>query len=180
VTRDVAGGRETPLPEWNNFGTTWIRGLKMAVIQLLYILPIYVLFCPLFVAVTAANGGSPEGELTSAAAAILGCGVLLLLLLGLALAPVIMAASARFAVTDRFSEALPGPTLAMLRGHWQPWLIAILYLLGAGVVITVASACSFGLLAIPISFYVQLVAAHWYAQAYRASAGTYSLPPTMV
>jgi hypothetical protein len=134
----------------------------------------------LFAVVTAANGGSPEGELTGAAAGLLGCGVLVIMLLGLALAPLIMAASARFAVTDRLSEALPGPTLTMLRGNWQPWLMVILYLIGTAVLVGVVSACSFGILAIPLSFYIQLVSAHWYAQAYRASAGSYALPASMV
>ncbi len=180
VTRDVAGGRETPLPEWNNFGNTWVRGLKMTVIQLLYTLPIYVLSCPLFIAVAAAGANSPDGELTAAATLLLGCGTLVLMLIGLALAPIIIAASSRFAVTDRFGEALPGPTLAMLRGNWRPWIMAFLFVIAASLLVGVVSACSFGLLAIPLVFYVQLVFANWYAQAYRASSTNYVMPSSMV
>lgn len=180
VTRDVANGRETPLPEWNNFGTTWVRGLKIVAIQFLYSLPLYVLLCPLYIAVIASTANSPDGEPSGAALGLLGCGGLLIVLLGIALAPIIMAASARFSVSDRFGDALPGPTLAMMRGNWRPWIMAILYLVAASLAVGLVSACSFGLLAIPLVFYIQVVTAHWYAQAYRASAGSYGLSSSMV
>lgn len=180
VTRDVSNGRETPLPEWNNFGATWVRGLKMFAVQLLYSLPLYVVLFPLLFSVAASAANSPDGQLSGSGVTLLGCGGLLLCLAALALAPIIFAASSRFAVTDRFSEAMPGPTLAMLRGHWRPWILAMLFLLGASLVIGVVSACTFGLLAIPLTFYIQLAAAHWFGQAFRESAGSYALPRSMV
>jgi len=180
VTRELAGGRETPLPEWNNFGNLFVRGFKMIVVQLLYALPLLVLACPIVAFAAIASANDPNGELTGTAAAVFGCGILLIMLLSLLIAPISVAASTRFAVTDRFAEALPGPTLAMLRGRWRPWLMAIVFLIGASIVFGLASACTFGLLGIVLSFYIQLIAAFWYAQAYRETAGSYAMRSSMV
>lgn len=183
VMRNVAQGRETPLPEWDNFGDKFVRGLLIAVIQFLWSLPLFVVMCPMYI-VMFASAANNNGELSGGAAALVGLLGLLVAVAALVLAPLMYVAHVRYAVTNNFSEAMPGPVLAQLRNNMRPWLTLLGYVIVIGLVFGVIGACTFGigaLLIIPLAFYMQLVYAHWSGQAYRLSSGNSSFaPPSMV
>src|SRR5436190_419396 len=44
ITRRVINDDPTPLPDWSNFGDLLIKGLKVFVVILIYILPILVIY----------------------------------------------------------------------------------------------------------------------------------------
>jgi hypothetical protein len=179
VLRNVYNGRETPLPEWSDLGNNFIRGLIGAVIGFLWALPVLLLSCPLYAVLLSSAANSPTGEPTGGAAAVVGCLGLLVGIVALLIVPMQLVAIARYAVTNNFSEALPGPVLRELRGNVKPWLIVLLGIVGFAVVAGVLAACTFGLgyfLILPLVFYIQLVAAHWYAQAHRESTGGITAP----
>ena len=182
VTRNVNNGRETPLPEWNDFGGQFVRGLLAVIIQFLWALPLMVLACPLmFIAIASTN---PEtGDLNTGGGIALACLPILFIVGALVLAPFIMAANTRFAITNQFSEAMPGPVLREVRGNLRPWFTILAVSIGFGLVAAALNICTFGLgslLFIPLSFYMQLVVAHWYAQAHRQSTAGFTTPPSMV
>lgn len=182
VTRNANNGQETPLPEWNDFGNQFIRGLLAVIIQFLWTLPLALLACPLLIPMISAIN-SESGELGPGMTTIAACVPILILVGALVLTPFIMAATTRFAITNQFSEAMPGPVLREVRGNLRPWLIILAAGIGFGLFAVVLYVCTFGLgaiLFIPLSFYMQLVVAHWYAQAHRQSTGGVPTPPSMV
>lgn len=180
----VYQGRETPLPEWNDLGNQFVRGLLGVVIQFLWSLPILIVACPLYaVAIGIAASTSSGDEMSSVGGLLVICAGLLVLVGSLVLAPLIMVAYTRFAVSNNFAEALPGPVLREIRGHFRPWFIIIGLAIAFGFVAAILGACTLGfgaLLFIPLAFYMQLVAAHLFAQAHREAQGAVVGPPSMV
>lgn len=182
VTRNVNNERETPLPEWNEFGSQFIRGLLAAIIQFIWSLPLLVLLCPLMIPIISA-ANSESGDPSGGAALVAICVPILLLVGVVVLTPFIMAATTRFAITNQFSEAMPGPVIREVRSNFKPWYIIVAASIGIGLVAAAFSFCTLGfgsILFIPLSFYMQLVVAHWYAQAHRQSTGGAPIPPSMV
>ncbi|HEY0607916.1 MAG TPA: DUF4013 domain-containing protein [Herpetosiphonaceae bacterium] len=182
VTRNVNNGQETPLPEWNDFGGQFIRGLLAVIIQLIWSLPLLVLVCP-FAFVLAGSVDADTGQLSGVGSAAVFCGPILLMIVALVLAPFIMAANTRFAITNQFSEAMPGPVIREVRSNMRPWFTILAVAIGIGILAVVLNFCTLGfgsILFIPLSFYMQLVVAHWYAQAHRQSTGGVPTPPSMV
>lgn len=182
VTRNVHNGQETPLPEWNDFGGQFIRGLLAVVIQLIWSLPLLVLVCP-FIFTIIGSVDADTGQLTSTGGAAIACLPILIIVGALVLAPFIMAANTRFAITNQFSEAMPGPVIREVRSNLRPWFTILAVAIGFGILAAALNFCTFGigsLLFIPLSFYMQLVVAHWYAQAHRQSGGGVPMPPSMV
>ncbi len=108
---------------------------------------------------------------------------LLVLLASLVLVPIMFVAISRYAVTNNFRAALPGPVFQQLRSNLGAWIMIMVALVGVGLVAGLLAVCTFGIgavLIIPFVFYLQLVQGHWLAQAYRLSVGNQSLPPSMV
>ncbi len=184
VLRNVSQGRETPLPEWNNLGEQFVRGLLGTIVQFLWSMPIMILGCPLFFIATLTAAQTSNGDEPGALAGVaFGCVGLLMALGALALAPFTMAAYTRYAITNQFSEALPGPVLREVRSSFRPWLLILLAAIAFGIVAALLAVCTFGvgyLLLFPLIFYMQLVTAHWFAQAHRESTGGLAAPPSMV
>ncbi|HEY0735001.1 MAG TPA: DUF4013 domain-containing protein [Herpetosiphonaceae bacterium] len=182
VTRNVNNGQETPLPEWNDFGGQFIRGLLAVIIQFIWSLPLLVLVCP-FAFILAGSVDADTGQLSGVGSAAVACGPILLMVVGLVLAPFIMAANTRFAITNQFSEAMPGPVIREVRSNMRPWFTILAVVIGIGILAVALNFCTLGfgsILFIPLSFYMQLVVAHWYAQAHRQSTGGVPTPPSMV
>lgn len=182
VTRNVNNGQETPLPEWNDFGGQFIRGLLAVIIQFIWSLPLLVLVCP-FIFTIIGSIDVETNQLTGAGGAAIACLPILIIVGALVLSPFIMAANTRFAITNQFSEAMPGPVIREVRGNLRPWFTILAVAIGFGILAAALSFCTFGLgslLLIPLSFYMQLVVAHWYAQAHRQSGGGVPTPPSMV
>lgn len=182
VTRNVNNGQETPLPEWNDFGGQFIRGLLAVIIQFIWSLPMIVLICP-FIFMTIGSIDAETGQLSGAGGAAIACMPILIIIGALVLAPFIMAANTRFAITNQFSEAMPGPVIREVRSNLRPWLTILAAGFGIGILVVALNFCTFGfgaILLIPLMFYMQLVAAHWYAQAHRQSTGGLPTPPSMV
>lgn len=185
--RNVYHERETPLPSWNELGTLFVRGLLAVVVQLLWSLPLLVLLCPAFallVATGAASGNEDPGALFALANV---CAWGMYVVLALALMPFTLTAQTRYAVTNTISDALPGPVWAEVRGNLGTWLKLIGLVVLSSLAITVVALpvilITFGLgffLLIPLQFYIQLVVAHWQAQAHRASVGPSTRPSYMV
>ncbi len=188
VVRNVYGGREVPLPEWDRFGDKFVRGLIAVVIQFLWALPLFVLLCPFYAVLFATLPASPEAQDPNVATVLgIACLGLLMGIISLLLTPFIMVAQVRYAVTNSFGEALPVPVWQELRRNIRPWLLIMLFFFVVGIVMAlivgVVIVCTFGLggvLVIPFAFYMQLVAAYLYAQAHREAAGASTLPPSMV
>lgn len=183
--RNVYHGRETPLPDYNDIGGLFVRGLMVVLIQLLWILPLLVLLCPAFALVGIAGAASDEPGALFALMNVCVWG--LYIVAALLITPLLQAAIARYAVSNNFNDALPGPVIAEVRGNPRPWIMVVLFSLALAVIVAIVAVpvvlltLGFGgLLLLPVQVYIQLATAHWLAQAHRASTGSYTATSSMV
>lgn len=184
--RNIYHGRETPLPTWDELGTLFVRGLLTVLVQLVWMLPIFVLLCPAFVLVSlaaAASGEEPGALFAVANICIWG----LYMVVSLALIPLILVAQARYAVSNDFSDAMPGPVFGEIRRNLGAWITVMGYVLLMGLLMSIIAVpvvlLTLGLgvfLIWPAQFYIQLAMSYWSAHAHRASVEATTLPPSMV
>lgn len=182
--RNVYQGRETPLPSWDELGTLFVRGLMVVIIQVLWALPLLVLLCPAIGLIVLAGSNEDPGALFALANV---CIWSLYSIVALALVPLTLTAQARYAVSNNFSDALPGPVFAEVRRNLGAWLkvVGFVLLIGLllGVIAVPLTLLTFGLgvfLLLPLQFYIQLATAYWQGEAHRESVGPAMLPPSMV
>ncbi|HDN79312.1 MAG: hypothetical protein DRI61_10685 [Chloroflexi bacterium] len=169
VFRNVAEGQERPLPEWDDWGGYFMKGLMFAIGVLIYALPIIVLF----IAVTAlgAMTGAKQGEgaLSNIASFCILCSLFLAGLYSLALAiwtPGVMifyALSGEFGAMFRFGEIFN-----FISTNIGNYLIALVLWFVANFI------ASFGVILCAVgvaftSFWAYLVGAHLYGQVWRLS-----------
>ncbi|WP_448541089.1 DUF4013 domain-containing protein [Roseiflexus sp.] len=188
VAQNVARGNPRPLPAWGEFGDFLGRGFFALVIQIVYLLPLIVLY-GVFVFLTVA-GAAAAGD-SEAGAGVVG-------LLGLCLIPLILiaalvcgfaslAAIMRYLATDSLGEAFKfGEVIATLRNHIGSFLMILVVGILAGL------AAGLGVIARGIgflftAFYAQCVIGHAIGQAMQrifppqqpvyAAPGYYGPPP---
>ncbi len=183
VAQNVAQGNPQPLPEWNDFGDHFMRGLYAVVITIVYLIP-YFIIVGLFSCITGVLGGASNGsDSASAATGLLSCLFvpiyLIVLFASLLLA---YAAMARYAATNTLSEAFKfGEIFAMVRNRPGPWLMLLLVGLLAGIVGGLGIiACGIGV--IFTAFYAYLVMGHALGQTMvqqgMMGSSSFSAPPS--
>ncbi|MBE0477267.1 MAG: DUF4013 domain-containing protein, partial [Coriobacteriia bacterium] len=134
----VAGGRESPLPEWNGFGRYWVRGFLLSIAMAIYLLPALILFGLGFIPlIVAAVSGAPEDAATFAGVG----GICLFSLLGfvwaVAVSILVYAAVVNYALRESFGSLFAvGEILQRVRsgGYLQAWLMTLLIWFAAGAV----------------------------------------------
>jgi hypothetical protein len=179
VTRRVIQGDLAPLPEWEDIGDKLIKGLFVAIIQLVYILPILLLSCIMSVPMmflgdpSMGEGGGGMGGLVVILSTCLSC---LSSLYGLFVGLVLPAAIAHYAVKGELAAAFRfNDILSLVRKNIGVYLFVLLIIcvvtLLAGLV--GGLACGVGL--IVTVFYAMLVSAYAYGQAYREASANIGL-----
>lgn len=159
VTRQVAGGSDLPLPEWDDFGGLFLDGLKLFGVTFIWSLPATLL--------GAITGRGGEASLAG------GC---LSSLVSLAVGFFLPAAIARVATTGSFSAGLDiGTVVALVRRNVGDYLLVFVVIIAASIVgvLGLVALCVGILFTIP---YAYLVTSHVYGQAYYRSQGGPVLP----
>lgn len=166
VARNVKDGMDVPLPEWDNLGGFFKDGLSIAVVGLVYSLPMIVLMIVGIVLV--ALGGATEMDAIMATGgvllALLGCVVAIYSVALIAIGPAIYIQYLKhesIGACLRFSEVLN-----ITRNNIGDILIAVLVMLGISFVTSIANVipCLGALLSIAATPYILCVTAHLYGQ----------------
>ena len=168
--KNVAEGKERPLPEWDEWGDDWVKGLMVTLAGFIYAIPLIAL--SIIGGVVNSLGYELDAEgFASACAAGVGC---LSALWGLAIAVVLPAATARYAMEDDFGTFFKfGEIFRFIGDNLGNYVIAILIALvaqivaGLGVILCVVGV-------VFTSFWASLVSAQLLGQvvAEGVPAGT--------
>ncbi len=167
-TKRVSEGRELPLPEWDNLGGYFMKGLMTFVAGFVYSLPALLIYCcafilPPMIASAGATGqrGGNGGPLEAVAGLLFICGICLILIYLLALLLFLPALLVRYALTDQFSAFFQfGPAWQLIQTNVGGYVMAVLvYVIAAMIAGIVGSiACFIG--AAFTGFWASLVAAY--------------------
>ncbi|MEA3408147.1 MAG: DUF4013 domain-containing protein [Chloroflexota bacterium] len=164
ILRRVSRGEDLPLPEWDDWGGDWMRGLMIAVASLIYAFPILILvgLSSLFGAI---GGYEASGQAISGIAGLcVAATSCLSALWGLAIAVVFPAAMINYANVEEFASFFRfGEIFRFIGDNLEDYIVAILLLIVAGIV------SSFGVIACGIgvfftSFWGTLVGVHLLGQ----------------
>jgi len=163
-----ADGMDTPLPEWDDFGGKFIKGLMLIIIVLVYTIPIWLVACVLGGGLAMA-GAAESDALASMVGLISACANCLYLVWIIVVWIVMPAAGIRYAVTGEFMSAFQlGEIFSFIRANLANYVVAIII---AAVASFIASfgwiACLVGVLF--TNFWGYLVTAHVLGQVQRES-----------
>jgi hypothetical protein len=141
VLRNVAEGRAKPLPEWDQWGDDFMKGLLVVVAGFIYSLPIVLV--NIITAILGAIAGSADSQgaqgVVALCTTVLSC---LSALWGLAVGIVIPAAVAKFAMEGEFGSFFKfSEIFQWIRDNLKNYIIALL------VIIVARILASFGIIA---------------------------------
>jgi hypothetical protein len=157
---------DVPLPEWDDFGGKFMKGLMVFVILLVYSIPAIVVWCCSFGLLPLVGDNDTLGTLLSLASTCAGC---LVFIWAIVVAVVWPAGVIRYAVTEEFMSAFQfGELFSFISANIANYLVAIVlwmvasFVAGFGVI-----ACFVGVFF--TSFWSWLVMAHLLGQVQRHS-----------
>lgn len=163
--RNVAQGRDLPLPEWGeDFGGKLIKGIVIFVIFLIYSIPILLIYGCLAVLGAAAGDQEDAQSLVALLSLPLVC---ILFIYGLLLGIFSPAIFIQYATTGQLSSAFAfGRLFQLIGGNLGNYILAIVLGWVAGFI------AFFGIIACFVGvfftfFWAQLVTAHLYGQVAR-------------
>jgi len=173
VTRRVINRDPETLPDWSAFGDYLVKGLKIFVIGLVYALPIMLLSMCVNLPLSFFQDSSNETTVSMLVAAsfFINC---IVALFGFALAFVLPAALAKFAVTDELGAAFRfGEVFGLLRAAPGAYLLALLGAIVASIVASLGLIlCFIGVIFTLAWAYV--IQSHLWGQAYSEATAKQS------
>lgn len=173
VARVARGHQE--LPEWDEFGSKWVRGFLVMVGGFIYSLPLLLLglivLAPTIV-IAAVSDSDAAGVVLALAAVFFG---VVALVYGIILSIFYFAALTHYAIRGNFGALFEvGEIWRRVRGngsYWMAWIFAIAISFGGSIASALLTLTGIGVLLIPAVAYLQLMmTAHlfgqWAAEAY--------------
>lgn len=157
IAKNVARGNPQPLPAWDEFGDMLARGFFAWVIQIVYLLPVMLIYFLVAVLTAGAAALTTEADGSGGAGALIGlCLFPLVFIAAILCGMAALAAVMRFVASDSFGEAFKfGEVIASLRANIGAFLmIFVVGLLASFVGSLGFIACGIGLLfTLPYSQY---------------------------
>lgn len=153
ATQNIRQGREVPLPEWDDWGGDFVKGLLFVIAAIIWALPAII------VMVLGAVFASAMDE--EACLWIAYCPGVLWLLLVAVISPALWLQFAKDGDFGAFFRL--GALWAIIRDHLSDYLVAFLLSIVASVVASVVGSVACGIGIIFTAFWAYLVQAHLYA-----------------
>jgi hypothetical protein len=168
LVRNVARGEQYPLPEWDDLGEYFGEGLKLALVAIIYVLPIIVVLIALGVPAALMSGTDSEVA-RNFGGGLMGCAWCLMIPFSFLLAAILPVAYLRTVMTGRIGAAFEfGEIFDFIRSNFTNYLLAIV----VHIVAQFASQLGIMLLCVGIiftAFWSIVVSGHAFGQAYRLS-----------
>lgn len=168
VLKRAADGMDIPLPEWDDFGGKFMKGLMVFIIALVYMIPIWLVLCLTWglVFVAAAADVDALADMTGLCTTCLYCVVPIWMIVVWVVMP---AAIIKYAATGELMSAFRfGELFSFISANIANYIVAIIL---AGVAAFIASfgtiACFVGVLF--TMFWAYLVMGHLLGQVQRES-----------
>jgi hypothetical protein len=177
MLRNVQQGDPRPLPEWEDFGGKFMKGLMVGIANLIYALPIILLAC--LVGIIPAVAGGSGGDADTLGAAIGGLSILLFCcigLYGLILSFVAPAILINFSREGTFGSCFQFSAISQIitqntQTYLTAWGIGILISLGVGIILGLVGwiPCIGWLASLAATTYIMVVWAHLFGQVSSAN-----------
>lgn len=160
--KNTAEGRELPLPEWDNFGGKFMKGLIAGIAGFLYALPIMVVMGIVFGLVAVVTGAvSDEDTAAAVATACSGIGYCLMFVYMILLMLILPAATVRYALTEQFGAFFRfGEIWAFIKANIGGYIVALLIALVAGLIAGIVGSIACGIGTLFTSVWAMLVGAN--------------------
>lgn len=158
--KKVSEGQDLPLPEWDDWGGDFIKGLLMFLATMIYTIPIWLLQGVMAIAMAIAANAGPGGG-GEAVAGLCATGVTCLTVIyGLAMAVWVPAATMQYVKDGSFGAFFKfGDIWALITKKVGDYLIAWLVYLLAGIVASVVGGIACGIGVLFTTFWCYLVTA---------------------
>jgi len=171
IIRNVKAGDPNPLPRWDALGTFFMDGLMVWLASLVYALPLILFMCVIgFIWIPPIVAGEDAAPVLAGLSGVVTAGVSCLIgLYGLLLALVTPVIQIRYAEAGEIGACLRfGKVFGMAFSQIGPVIISqLLVWVAGGIVGSILGSVTFGLLALPVAFWTQALAAHLYGQIAR-------------
>lgn len=161
ISRRVKAGDPTPLPDWSDFGGLLGKGFQLAIAGIVYQIPTIIFVCVIsFIWVLPTLGGNSE-DAAAALAGVAGivaiCCSCVIILYAIAAAVVYWGGYVRYIDTPELGTFFAfGENFQLVRDNMGDFGQALLFIIGAGVIVSVVSSITAGiasLVAQPFSMY---------------------------
>jgi len=165
--KNVMDGVPSPLPEWDNLGEKFTKGLVLALILFIYQIPNLLLQCVRFGAMMALAEADPEAA-ENATLIIQSCQGCFSLVWGLLVAAISPAVFIKYTLTEEFMAGFRfGELFDLITADLGNYVIAVLLTWLAGIV-SLVGLCGLCIGVFFTGFWSRLVQAHLYGQLYRS------------
>lgn len=169
AVKNVMDGVPSPLPEWDNLGEKFVKGLMLALLLLIYQIPNVLLQCvPSGAAIALAQAADPETA-ENVMLVINSCQGCFSIVWGLLVAAITPAVFIKYALTEDFMIGFRfGELFDVIKADVGSYIIAILLTWVAGIVAFIVGLIGLCIGVFFTGFWSRLVQAHLYGQLYRS------------
>jgi len=176
LTRRVIQHDPQPLPDWNDFGGYFMKGLQVFVISLVYSIPVILISgCGNLIPVIMQNNN--DSSLAAVVSIVTTCTACFSLLYSLFLGVVLPAALGQFAATGQMSSAFRfGQVIGLVRAAPGAYVMVLL----GGFIASIISGLGVIACGIGIAFtmaYAMAIDGHLYGQAYDVATAASGYKP---
>jgi hypothetical protein len=187
-TKRVYEGRELPLPEWDNFGGYFMKGLVTFVATLIYSLPAILVYCCAFLILPLVSGGTTtngrstggSGPLQSIAGIAFACAGCLIALYVIALILFLPAAFVRYATTEQFGTFFQfGPAWQLIQTNIGGYVMAVVVFVIAAAIAGIVGGIVCGVGAAFTGFWASLVGAYLFGNFAKGASLAPPVPATV-